>query len=165
MNSSNFTGRLIKDVEIKTLKGQKGDYSAARFTIACATNRKKEGEKYYEDQLIPLTVIGGQADFIAKYFKKGDTIEITNAEYVSRTIEKDGSTRYFNEFQINRNTAVGFPARSHNKQDGASQSNQGWGNNSNTSSNSTTSNNSSSNESDPFSGGSSIDLSDDDLPF
>lgn len=164
MNSSNFSGRLIKDIEIRTLKGKTSDYSAGKFTIACPTRRKKEGDKYYEDQLVQVTVIGSQADFIAKYFKKGDVIEITNAEYVSRTVEKDGTTRYFHEFQINNNSGVNFPPRALNKDRDDSQSNQGWSNNSNTSNNSNAST-SSTQDSDPFSGGSSIDLSDDDLPF
>lgn len=157
MNNCSFTGRLIKDVEIRTLKGQKGDFSAGRFTIASPTRKKKEGTKYYEDVLIDFNVIGSTADFIAQYFKKGSAIEIANAEYEVRTQEKDGQKRHFHGFRIHDKTDVRFPVRDFN--------NQGDGGQSNNQSNSSQSNNNTTPDNDPFSGGSSMDLSDDDLPF
>lgn len=153
MNNCSFTGRLIKDVEIRTLKGQKGDFSAGRFTIASPTRKKKEGTKYYEDVLIDFTVIGSTADFIAQYFKKGSAIEIANAEYEVRTQEKDGQKRYFHSFRIHDKTDVRFAVKDFSDRGDNNQSNA------------TQSNNNDSSNNDPFRGGEDMNLSDDDLPF
>lgn len=157
MNNCSFTGRLIKDIEIRKLKGNKGDFSAGSFTLAVGTQRKEEGSKYYEDQLVNFSIIGNSADFAAQYFKKGDVMEISNAEYVTRKSEKDGRTMYFHEFRIKDN-GIGFPARATRKDNDSSS-----GGSYSQGSSSTNSNNQQ--DSDPFRGGNSMDLTDDDLPF
>lgn len=157
MNNCSFTGRLIKDVEIKKMQGAKGEYSFGKFTIATPTRRKEEGSKYYKDVLIDFVVIGSTADFIAQYFKKGSVIEISNAEYETSVSERDGQKRYFHNFRIHDKSEVRFPVREFNNQNDGGQSNN--------QSNASQSNNNDAPYNDPFRGGDDMNLTDDDLPF
>lgn len=67
-NSVCMTGRLARDVEIRTFDN--GD-KAANFTLAVSRNYKnKNGE--YECDFFNCQARNGTADLLYQYFKKGD---------------------------------------------------------------------------------------------
>lgn len=70
-NVSVLMGRLTKDPELRTTEN---GYSVCRFSIAVDRNYKKDGE--YETDFINLVAWRSTAEFVAKYFKKGDMISI-----------------------------------------------------------------------------------------
>lgn len=73
MNKISIVGRLIRDVEVKQSQGGK---SVARFTVA-AQRKYKNTEGKYDSDFIPCVCFDKSADFVSKYFKKGDMIGIT----------------------------------------------------------------------------------------
>lgn len=84
-------GRLTADPVIK--QTQSG-VSVCSFNIA--VNRKyKSGEERKAD-FIPVVAWRNTAEFIAKYFSKGDPIQI-EGRLETRTYEKDGATRFVME--------------------------------------------------------------------
>ena len=68
MNTLSMMGRLTKDPELTA--SPKGNI--CKFTLAVKRPYSKT-----ETDFFPCTAWRGQADFIAKYFKKGDRIAIT----------------------------------------------------------------------------------------
>ena len=72
MNKLNLVGKLIKDVDVKTSKDGK---VIARFTVA-AQRKYKNSEGKYDSDFIPCVAFEKSAEFIEKYFKKGDWIAI-----------------------------------------------------------------------------------------
>ena len=88
INSCTFLGRLTRDPEA----GKTGsDVSYCRFSIAVDRAFVKEGEERKAD-FIDCVAWRGTADFIAKWFHKGDLIGIAGALQTS-TYEKDGVKR------------------------------------------------------------------------
>ena len=69
MNTFNIIGRLTKDPELSTT--EKGS-AICKFTIAV-----KRPYSQTETDFFPVTAWRGQAEFIAKYFRKGDRIALT----------------------------------------------------------------------------------------
>ena len=73
MNNVSLTGRITKDPELRYTPNQK---AYIMFTIAVDRNYKDaQGNKLSD--FIPCVAWGTQADFIGKYVKKGNLIEIT----------------------------------------------------------------------------------------
>lgn len=85
MNTVNIMGRLTRDAEIRATQTGK---SVASFTIAVDSGY---GEKKTAN-FIPCVAWEKTAEFISKYFGKGDMIAITG-ELRSRSYEKDGQKR------------------------------------------------------------------------
>lgn len=87
-NSVNLVGRLTKDIEVKTFDS--GD-KIANFCIAVQRNFKnRQGD--YESDFINCQARNNTADFLFKYFKKGDFCPVTG-EIRTRKYEKDGENR------------------------------------------------------------------------
>lgn len=85
-------GRLTRDVEMRTTQTGK---SVASFTVAVNKPYNKEHE-HPEADFFRCTVWEKTAEFIAKYFKKGDKIAVsgrlTNQEYEDKEGKKQKST-------------------------------------------------------------------------
>ncbi len=77
MNVVHIMGRL----------GGDPDTFSAGCKFSVATNRKSKGEEVTDWHRV--TVFGKQADFAAKYFKKGSLVIVTGEIHYS-TYEKDG---------------------------------------------------------------------------
>lgn len=89
MNTVNLVGRLTKDVELKQYDGGN---SFARFSVAVQRQFKnKSGD--YEADFINCVSFGKTAEFLEKYFAKGQWIGITG-KLQSRKWDEDGTTRY-----------------------------------------------------------------------
>lgn len=73
MNSVNLTGRITKDVELKTTPS---DNKVVSFILAVDRGYKdKDGNKLSD--FVPCIAWNNQADFMSKYVKKGNLLEIT----------------------------------------------------------------------------------------
>ena len=88
LNNCTFLGRLTKDPDAGKTQS---DVSYCRFCVAVDRGYVKEGEERKAD-FIDCTAWRGTADFIAKYFHKGDIIGVTGSIQTG-TYEKDGVKR------------------------------------------------------------------------
>ena len=92
INKSIMLGRLTADPELKKTNSGK---SVATFSVALDRGGKDKGADF------PTCIAWeGRAEFICKYFHKGDWIGL-EARIQTRTYEaKDGSKRYATEFVV-----------------------------------------------------------------
>lgn len=86
LNVGTIQVRLPFDFEIRG-EGQK---AVLMFTGACRRNYKPEGAQYYPEDLLTFKAFGTNAEFINKYFKKGDEILIQYELRRDNDYEKDG---------------------------------------------------------------------------
>lgn len=89
LNKVQLQGRLVGDVELRTIGD---DVKVASFRIAVDRDRKnKEGER--ESDFFNITAWRGAAEFVAKYFGKGDAIIIDGRLQYRTWTAEDGSKR------------------------------------------------------------------------
>ena len=93
MNKVEITGRLTRDVDVKTTNQS----SVARVTVA--VDRKLSREQRQNDgvqtaDFIPVVAFGKSAEFLGKYFKKGSAIELTGRIQTGSYTNKDGVKIY-----------------------------------------------------------------------
>ena len=100
MNKVILTGRIASDIELKVTPSE---VNVCSFRVA-VNRRFKNAEGQYEADFISCVAWRGQADFISKYFNKGDPIEIVGS-IQTRTYEKDGNKVYITEVLVDE---VGF---------------------------------------------------------
>lgn len=96
MNKAILVGRLTKDPEKKTT--QQGT-SVTSFTIACQ-RRIKNAQGTYDADFINCVAWRQTADFVTKYFKKGDRIGCTGSIQTRSYEDKNGNTRYATEVNV-----------------------------------------------------------------
>jgi len=98
MNNWNGSGRLTKDLELKI--GDNGNASL-RFSIAVDRAVKKNDQWTHEADFINCVAFGKTAEFIDKYFAKGDFIillgNIKTGSYTNRDGVKIYTTDIFVE--------------------------------------------------------------------
>ncbi len=95
MNKVILSGRICSEIELKTTAS---DVSVCSFRIA-VQRRFKNADGNYDADFINCTAWRGNADFISKYFKKGDPIELTGS-IQTRDYEKDGQKHYITEVVV-----------------------------------------------------------------
>lgn len=95
MNKVILSGRIASEIELKTTPS---DASVCSFRIA-VQRRFKNADGNYDTDFINCTAWRGNADFISKYFKKGDPIELTG-NIQTRNYEKDGQKVYITEVVV-----------------------------------------------------------------
>ncbi len=100
MNKAILSGRICSDIELKTTTS---NVSVCSFRIA-VSRRFKNAEGNYDADFISCQAWRSNADFIGKYFKKGDPIELCGS-IQTRNYEKDGQKVYVTEVVIDE---VGF---------------------------------------------------------
>lgn len=83
MNSITVIGRLVKDPEIKLTQN-----STKMLPFCIADNR---GDDKKTTDFIDCLAWGKTADFICKYFKKGDPISVTGRLQTRNYTNKDGA--------------------------------------------------------------------------
>lgn len=93
MNKVILTGRLTKDVELRYT--QTNNTAVAQFTIA--VNRKTKQENQPTADFISIVAYSKTAEFISKYFKKGQQIGITGRIQTRNYDDKDGKRVYVTE--------------------------------------------------------------------
>lgn len=85
-------GRLTKDVEFRQTEG---GTSIARFTVACDRRYKKDGDASAD--FISCVAFGKTAEFINKYFVKGQRIGISGHIQTGNYTNKNGDKVYTTE--------------------------------------------------------------------
>ena len=83
-----LTGRLTADPELKTTNS---GISVCSFTIA-VDRRYKQGEERQAD-FINIVAWRSSAEFVSKYFKKGQAIAVEGAIQTRKYQDKDGNNR------------------------------------------------------------------------
>jgi single-strand DNA-binding protein len=92
LNKVILSGRICSDIEMKVTPT---DVNVCSFRIA-VNRRFKNAEGNYDADFISCVAWRGQADFLGKYFEKGDPIEIVG-RIETRDYEKDGHKVYITE--------------------------------------------------------------------
>lgn len=92
LNKVILSGRICSDIEVKVTPSE---VSVCSFRVA-VNRRFKNAEGNYDADFISCVAWRGQADFIGKYFEKGDPIEIVG-RIETRDYEKDGHKVYITE--------------------------------------------------------------------
>ena len=95
MNKAILSGRIASDIELKTTGN---GTSVCSFRIA-VQRRFKNAEGNYDADFINCVAWRTNAEFISKYFKKGDPIEV-GGSIQTRNYEKDGQKVYITEVVI-----------------------------------------------------------------
>lgn len=101
MNKVILSGRICTDVELKTTAS---NVSVCSFKIA-VNRRFKNSEGGYDADFPSCVAWRGNAEFISKYFKKGDPIELVGS-IQTRTYEKDGQKVYVTEVVVDESGFV-----------------------------------------------------------
>lgn len=91
LNKIVVMGRLTADVQLKSTQSGK---NVATFTIACD---RDYGEK--EADFLNCVAWDKKAEFISKWFKKGDVIALTGRLAV-RSYDTDNGKRYVTEINV-----------------------------------------------------------------
>ena len=92
LNKVILSGRICSDIEIKETPTK---VNVCSFRVA-VNRRFKNAEGNYDADFISCVAWRGQADFLGKYFEKGDPIEIVG-RLETRDYEKDGHKVYITE--------------------------------------------------------------------
>ena len=92
LNKVILSGRICSDIEVKVTPTE---VNVCSFRVA-VNRRFKNAEGNYDADFISCVAWRGQADFLGKYFEKGDPIEIVG-RLETRDYEKDGHKVYITE--------------------------------------------------------------------
>lgn len=95
MNKVILSGRICSDIE---LKNTTSNVNVCSFRIA-VNRRFKNSEGNYDADFISCVAWRSNAEFINKYFKKGDPIEVIGS-IQTRDYEKDGQKVYVTEVVV-----------------------------------------------------------------
>lgn len=90
MNKVVLSGRLTRDVE---LRESEGGTKIARFNVAVSRNYKNKEGKYDAD-FISCVAYRNTAEFVGKYFHKGDGIIVEGRIQTGSYEAKDGVIKY-----------------------------------------------------------------------
>lgn len=99
MNHWSGTGRLTRDVDVKTTQDKK---TVARFTLACDRRYRKEGQDNAD--FISCVAFDKTAEFLEKYTHKGMKLEV-DGRIQTGSYEKDGVKHYTTDIFVE---SVGF---------------------------------------------------------
>lgn len=96
-NVSVLMGRLTKDPELKTTSN---GISVCSFSLAVDRNYQRAGEER-ETDFINMVAWRSTAEFIAKYFKKGDMMSAVGSIQTRQYEDRDGHKRTAFEVVVN----------------------------------------------------------------
>lgn len=96
MNKIELMGRLTKDVENRVTPN---GLTIATFSIAVNRRFTKQGEEKQAD-FFNLVAFGKTAEFIEKYFSKGQQIAVVGRLQNNNYQDAEGKTRYTNEIIV-----------------------------------------------------------------
>lgn len=89
MNKIIIIGRLARDPELKQTNG---GTNVCNAVVAVDRSYKDKGGNRQAD-FFDISAFGAKADFLAKYFAKGDAIAICGAMESRKYTDKDGNNR------------------------------------------------------------------------
>ena len=112
MNKVIISGNLTKDPDVRRFTGENASVMA-RFNVACRRKYKSKDGKNISD--FPSVVAwGNNAEFIEKYFHKGDRIEIVGELQTGSYTNSDGKKVYTTDVVV---TEVDFGGKKSGNQD------------------------------------------------
>ena len=86
LNHVTIQGRMTRDVELRSTNSGK---SVASFTVAWSEKYKENEQKVF----LPCVVWGNQAEFVSKYFSKGQECLVEGKLVSRKWQDKDGNNR------------------------------------------------------------------------
>lgn len=104
MNSVQLLGRLVRDPEVRYTAGD-NPTAVARFTVACNRKYKKDAEQ--EADFISCMAFGKTAEFIERYFNKGNSIALNGRIQTGSYTNKDGQKVYTTDVVVDSLEFVG----------------------------------------------------------
>ena len=104
MNSVQLLGRLARDPEVRYTAGD-NPTAVARFTVACNRKYKKDAEQ--EADFIYCMAFGKTAEFIERYFNKGNSIALNGRIQTGSYTNKDGQKVYTTDVVVDSLEFVG----------------------------------------------------------
>lgn len=110
MNKVQIVGRLTRDPEIRYSTGTNAT-AIAKFSTA-VNRRFKNAEGNYDADFINCIAFGKTAEFIEKYFHKGDAIGLTGRIQTGSYTNKGGQKVYTTDVVIEETEFVGGKASS-----------------------------------------------------
>ena len=112
MNKIILVGRLTRDPELRSTSM---GISTANFTVAVNRNFKnKDGQ--YDADFISCVAFRNTADFVSKYFKKGNLISLDGRIQTRNYDAQDGTKRYVTEVVVENVEFVGGKAENSTSQ-------------------------------------------------
>ena len=110
MNSVSLIGRFTRDPELRSTET---GTSVCSFSLAVQRGyRNKDGE--YEADFINCVAWKNSAEFISKYFKKGQQIGVQGELQARKWSDDEGKTRYATEVIVRNTTFVGKTENNNN---------------------------------------------------
>ena len=97
INKVILIGNVGKDPEVNYIKE---DLPVARFTLATSETYTKDGQKVTNTEWHNIVIWRGLAKVVEKYVKKGSKLYL-EGKITNRQYEKDGQTKYFTEIVAN----------------------------------------------------------------
>lgn len=110
MNKWTGMGRLTKDPELRD-----GENVVARFSVAI-NRRFKNAEGNYDTDFINCVAFGKTAEFIGKYFAKGDMIGIVGRIQTGNYTNKEGHKVYTTDIVVEETHFCGSKNESGNSE-------------------------------------------------
>lgn len=95
LNMTVIQGRLTKDVE---LRHTQSGTAVASFTVAWSEKYKEQERKLF----LPCVAWSGTAEFISKYFSKGDQIIVDGYLTTRDWTDQNGNKRQATELTVNK---------------------------------------------------------------
>ena len=131
LNHICLMGRMVRDPEMRTTTS---GTAVASFTLACDRDYKADGGER-ETDFVDIVAWRGTADFVSKYFHKGQMAVVSGRLQIRNWTDKEGNKRrsaevvaenvYFGESKrSDGNTQTGYPGAP-SGYDGADL--HGWG--------------------------------------
>lgn len=109
MNSVQLVGRLVRDPEVRYTAGD-NQTAVARFTVAVNRRFKKDGEQ--DADFISCVSFGKTAEFIERYFHKGNSIGLNGRIQTGSYTNKDGNKVYTTDVFVENVEFVGSKSES-----------------------------------------------------
>lgn len=97
MNRVNLLGRLTRDPETRYSNGQQAT-AVARFTLAVDRKFKRDGEPTAD--FINCVAFGKTAEFVEKYFHKGNRLALSGRIQTGSYTNKDGNKVYTTDIMV-----------------------------------------------------------------
>lgn len=116
LNQSVLMGRLTRDVEVRYSQGS--NMAIARFTLAVERDYQREGEERATD-FISCKAFGSTAEFIGKYFAKGNMLCVIGSIQTGSYTNQEGQKVYTTEVKVDKASFTG--ERRQDGQQGAPQ--------------------------------------------
>lgn len=108
MNTVQLVGRLTADPQIRYSAGE-NSAAVCRFSVA-VQRRFKNAEGVYEADFPNCVAFRQTAEFVEKYFHKGDMIGLTGHVQTGKYTNKDGNTVYTTDIMVDNVEFVGSKA-------------------------------------------------------